>query len=369
MSFDSSKKITMLVFSLYPGGAEKVCLTLCNEFANRNYKTELWIVNSKETSLSKQLNDNVTVFKMNKNHVRNSFFPLLKLLLQRKPERILIFHIELAILVLTIKKFLFLKTKVVVRSINTLSQAFNYPSGIWETIFARRVIKQILPLSNRIVAQSKGMHDDLVKFFRIEQEKLITIPNPAKSIYLNGTKILENNLRRNEFLFVGRLSPQKGLDNLVMAFKIAHEQDSSIRLIIVGDGSEKDKIVRLAEESGLKNFISFEGFRENVVPYFLRAKATVLTSNFEGFPNVLVESIAVGTPVISFNCPSGPEDIIIENVNGILVPHLHVNDFANAMLNVAKNKIEFNYKEVVETSKRFSMDTIFNMYEQILLKN
>ncbi len=369
MPFDSSEKITMLVFSLYPGGAEKVCLTLCNEFAKRNYETELWIVNSKETILSKQLNENITVFKMNKKHVRTGFFPLLKLLVQRKPKQILIFHIELAVLVLAIKRLLFLKTKVIVRSINTLSQAFNYPSGLWERFFARRVIKQVLPMSNRIIAQSKGMHDDLVKFFRFEQDKLITIPNPAKSIYLNGTKIHEIKSRNNEFLFVGRLSPQKGLENLVKAFKIAHNQNSSIRLTIVGDGIEKGKISNLVKEFGLTDSVVFEGFQENTIPYFLQAKATVLTSHFEGFPNVLLESITAGTPVISFNCPSGPEDIIIENVNGILVPHLNVDAFAKALLQLANNEIQFNYKEVVESSKRFSMDTVFSMYEQVLIKN
>ena len=105
-----NKKITMLAFSLEHGGAEKVCVTLCNELVFRNYETELWIVNYSETALLRQLDNRVSVFRLNREHVRNCLLPLFKLFVQQKPERILIFHIELAILAIVLKKMFFLTT-------------------------------------------------------------------------------------------------------------------------------------------------------------------------------------------------------------------------------------------------------------------
>jgi len=181
------KKITLLTFSLDHGGAEKVCLTLSNEFARRNYETELWIINYRESSLTVELDNKIKIFKLHRKHVRNSLFPLIKLLFRRKPEKILIFHIELAVLIIVLKKLLFLKTTVIVRSINTLSRAYDYPSGIWEKYLARPVIKWILPKSDKIITQSTGMYRDMIKNFKIPPQNMVTIHNPAFNLRVNGT--------------------------------------------------------------------------------------------------------------------------------------------------------------------------------------
>lgn len=359
-----NNKITLLVFSLHHGGAEKVCLTLCNEFVRRNYDVELWIVDYTETSLTKKLDKRVSVYPLNKKHVSHSLLPLMKLFLLRKPERLLVFHIELAILAIILTKVFFLKTYVVVRSINTLSQAFDYPKNFWEKYIAKRAIRRLIMYADKIIAQSSGMKRDLIKTFRVPDSKIVIIHNPANMLSLNGTKREE--LPANEFLYVGRLNPQKGLTNLIEAFRIAYDQNKNITLTIVGDGAEKEKLIAFTEQSGLTEVIKFEGFKSNTEIYYARAKATLLTSNFEGFPNVLVESIAIGTPVISFDCPSGPEDIIEKGINGILVPHQNKEEFAKAILAVANNTIIFNPQDVIGSAKKFSTETIVNQYLKLI---
>lgn len=358
------KKITFFIFSLRHGGAEKVCLTLCNEFAKRNYQTELWIVDNSETTLTKMLDKQVLVFALNKKHVRNTFLPIMKLLRRRKPARLIIFNIELAILVIILKKILILNTQIIVRSINTLSQAFTFPKTIWEKYIAKKAIRRLLIFSDKIIAQSTGMKNDLIKTFHIPEKKIVTIHNP--STLIAPVKSVQLEPSENEFLYVGRLSPQKGLMNLIEAFRRTYEKNKNIRLTIVGDGSEKEKLVALTEQLSLTNNIKFEGYKSSTEPYFERAKATLLTSNFEGFPNVLVESISRGTPVISFDCPSGPSDIIEQGVNGLLIPHLDVEGFSKALLAVANGEIRFNHQDVVSSSRKFSTENIIAKYEQVI---
>ncbi|MDD4107382.1 MAG: glycosyltransferase [Prolixibacteraceae bacterium] len=361
-----NKKITLLTFSLDHGGAEKVCLTLSNEFARRNYETELWVINYRESSLTGELNNKIKIFNLSRKHVRNSVIPLIRLLVRQRPKRILIFHIELAILIIALKKLLFLKTAVIVRSINTLSRAYDYPSGIWEKYLARPVIKWILPRSDKIIAQSTGMYRDMIINFNIPRESLVTIHNPAYNLLVNGARKMDEDEKSNEFLYVGRLSPQKGLANMVKSFKVAHNADPTIHLTLIGEGTEREKLENLVAKLGLKNSVTFTGFRENTLPYFCRAKATLLTSFFEGFPNVLVESLMAGTPVIAFDCPSGPEDIIIPGVNGLLIPYLDLDEFSAAILKVAGGEVQFDREKVVESSERFSIDSIVQKYEQVI---
>ncbi len=360
--------ITVLIKNLSHGGAEKVCVTLCNELTERSYHVELWILDYRDTSLTQQLHENINVIDLKKKNVRKSFFKLLKLLYKQKPSKLLVFNIELAILAILIKKILFLKTEIIFRSINTLSRAFQFPKSIWEKYFAIKAIKLILPYCNKIIAQSKGMKADLVKYFGINENKIYTIPNPAVNLSALDSQTSVPKQQKNDFLFVGRLQAQKGLVNLLKIFERAHKEKPDIRLIIVGDGPEEEKLKAIAASQGLNSSVIFEGYQPTTFEYFSSAKATVLTSLYEGFPNVLVESIATGTPVLAFNCPSGPEDIIIQGVNGILVPDQDINAFTQAVLSVANDEIRFEKQKIIETSKKFSVEVVVNKYEQ-LLKN
>ena len=137
---------------------------------------------------------------------------------------------------------------------------------------------------------------------------------------------------------------------------------------MVGEGELIQELEEQIMKRQLSEYIIIEGFQNDLIPFYTRAKATVLTSLREGFPNVLVESISVGTPVISFNCPSGPKDIIIPNVNGILVEHLNVDDFSKAIIDIVNSNIKFDKQKVIDSSKRFSSEKVILKYEEILFE-
>ena len=361
-----SNKITLLVYNLEHGGAEKVSTLLCNELQKRDFIVELWVINFRETSLSKELNKQVQIVNLNKKHTRNALIPLLKTIIKRKPETILVFHTELAILIFLIKKLFFIKVKVIVRNINTLSHYFQNSGNALRNYITSKLTELALRDCYKIIAQSNGMHNDLIKSFHIDGTKIETIFNPAFAIGNNNGSDYKLKKYENDFLFVGRLNAQKGLTYLIKAFALAIKSNPNLHLTIVGEGEEELRLKSLVKELGLDLAVSFEGFQPSTISYYKRSKATVLTSLFEGFPNVLVESISLGIPVIAFDCPSGPKDIIIPNVNGILVEYKNTSEFAQAILSVANNEVYFSRDSILDSANKFSIDTTVTKYEKLL---
>ena len=206
------------------------------------------------------------------------------------------------------------------------------------------------------------MKNDLIMNYRIDKRKIVVIYNPAII-----SKVSEKNSykKSHEIIYAGRLEDQKGLDNLLKIFRIVLTKDNSLILRIIGEGSLLKKLIDLSISLGINNNVVFEGYQQNLAAYYLRAKATVLTSHFEGMPNTLLESIYLGTPIISFNCPSGPSEIILHGRNGFLVPYLDNTDFAKRILETTCENL-FDPNKVIETSKRFHIKKIINKYERLV---
>ena len=358
-----NKEITILINNLSSGGAEKVCVVLCNELVKRGYSVSLWLVKYENTALAKQLDEKVQISSLNREHVSHCIIPLVKLFVKNRPKFILIFNTELTLLAIMLKFFLYNKPKIIMRNINTLSMQLNSPN-YWRKYIVFPFVKNFIDRSNIIVAQSEGMKKDLMDHYNILEKKIRTIPNPAVVLENQFSNRVTIN-KKNELVFIGRLVEQKGLHLLLEAIGIAIKSVEDMHLTIVGDGPQLESLQKLASDLNITKFVSFVGFQANVKSYIMEAKATVLTSYYEGFPNVLVESIALGTPVISFDCPSGPKDIIEPNVNGVLVPYLNVELFAQAIIDVLKGQYNFDDRTVIATSERFNLKSIVDKYEQL----
>jgi glycosyltransferase involved in cell wall biosynthesis len=132
-------------------------------------------------------------------------------------------------------------------------------------------------------------------------------------------------------LALGRLAPEKGFDLLLQAFGRAARSDPEWSLTIVGDGPERGRLESLARTLRLQGRVSMPGRAADPVEHLAAAHAFVLPSRYEGFPNALLEAMACGLPVIAFDCPSGPGDIILHAHNGILVPPGDVRRLAAAI--------------------------------------
>ncbi len=165
-------------------------------------------------------------------------------------------------------------------------------------------------------------------------------------------------------LCVGRLEKQKAFHIAIEVFAGIANKFPHLRLKIVGKGSLEKELRQKAHDFNVASRVDFEGFRKDIIPYYLYANATLLTSIYEGYPNVLIESIALNTPVVSFDCPGGPREIIKNGVNGYLVENLDVNDFKKKISNLLQTK--FNFEDLKISIKKNDIKKVFKQYEDIV---
>lgn len=171
--------------------------------------------------------------------------------------------------------------------------------------------KNLYPKANYLVVQTKKVKDYYKEY--VQNDKLVVLPNPiSKELSQKKVKIK----RENIILSVGRLHWIKNQQLIINAF--SNVPNKEWKLIVLGEGNEREKLSRIAEQSGLDNVL-LPGSAENVDWYYNRAKIFAFTSFFEGFPNALIEAMHFGLAPISTDCPSGPSELINDGDNGFLI--------------------------------------------------
>jgi glycosyltransferase involved in cell wall biosynthesis len=196
-------------------------------------------------------------------------------------------------------------------------------------------MKLFYPWATGIVGVSQGVVDDFIKMTGIRQ-KVMVIHNPVVTpdLFRRADEPVEHPwLQPGQppvLLGVGRLTRQKNFPNLIRAFARVRTQQPS-RLMILGEGEDRSALETLIAELGLQGEVSLPGFVQNPYAYMKRAAMFVLSSDWEGLPTVLIEALALGTPVVSTNCPSGPMEILRGGVLGRLVPMQDAEALAQAI--------------------------------------
>jgi glycosyltransferase involved in cell wall biosynthesis len=165
-------------------------------------------------------------------------------------------------------------------------------------------------------------------------------------------------------LCIGHLEEKKSFHYAIDVFAGICRDYPDLRLKILGDGSLKEQLWQQAERLGIGKRVDFEGYQKDVIPYFIHANATLLTSLYEGFPNVLVESIALGSPVVAFDCQSGPSEIIKDGINGYLVRYQDTVHLISCLKKTLDR--QWDLSTVRSTAEQFSSDKILDKYAAIL---
>jgi glycosyltransferase involved in cell wall biosynthesis len=317
-----SPEVTLLIASLRGGGSERVCVTLANALVAQGWKVKLAALTLQGAVYAGDLDPAVSVQSLGCVHARSAAVALWRYVRAEQPARILVFNHQLAVILIAIRKLGRGNFSIVSRSINTLSEARWRQTSVWHRYFVHWLVRSIYPYVDRVVAQSEGMRDDLLKNYGLGADQVVTIRNPITASIAHasaGVPADVDGSGEKYVLCVGRLEPQKGLHFALQAFANVHEEFPGLRLKIVGSGALEAPLRALCGELKIAHLVDFEGFQRDIGGFYKNASVTVLSSLYEGFPNVLVESISVGTPVVAFACPHGPDEIIVEGVNGHLV--------------------------------------------------
>jgi len=315
--------IAIVLSSLRGGGAERVMLTTAIGLHQRGHQIDL-VVSNLSGAYRSSVPSALELIDLKAPRVIKSTLKLSRYFRRSKPDCVIsaLPHINLV----TIFAALISRsnTQVVLTEHNTLSQSIRNASTL-KGRYLHLLMRLLYPISNRIVAVSKGVADDLSLVLRIPRNRITVIYNPVVTpkLFEQARKPLNhpwfNSSAPNIVLAAGRLTYAKNFPSLLRAFsKTKDEHDS--RLVILGEGEDRAKLTELATQLGIENRLFIPGFVDNPYQYMNHSKVFVLCSRWEGLPTVLIEALACGVKVISTNCPSGPEEILENGRWGTLIP-------------------------------------------------
>lgn len=376
-------KILFLINEFGRGGAERVVSYLLYHLPKISPELIPILCILEKSEYAYPIPDNIKIYTGSKYHSSNilKFFklPLLALRLKRfikkNKIKVVISFLNRANYTNILARYYGSDHRCIISERNTPSLIYRSQSNT--DIINRFLIRKLYPSSQAIIAVSKGVQKDLEEKFNIPEGKISVIYNPydiddikQKSQEELKHKWLDNKTYQT-IITVGRLEKPKNHSILIQAYKQVIESLPNVRLLIIGEGLERNRLTHLVAKLDLNNKIDFTGELKNPFSYVSRADLFVLSSDVEGFPNVLVESMICGCPVVSTNCRSGPDEIITNGTNGILVPVGNINALSNAIITILQNdqlKIDFKNNSE-ETVQDYEINKIVKQYWKILIQN
>lgn len=355
------KKISVMFIlpDLETGGAERIVTTIANHLSRDKFEPKILLLRKQGAYLD-FLKSDVEIIDIDTERIRHSLKPILQEIYRRKPDIVFSGFGEVnAYLSLFIK--LFPKVKFIARETNVVSKHVT-----------KTEIKFFYNFYNnyqQIIAQSEDMMNDLVNNFKISRSKIIKINNPVDFDFINAklsfsTKPESFKYNYKNVVAIGNLSARKGFDNLLKVF--SRLKNEKIILHILGDGRDREILHQMKEFLGLKNVV-FHGIQENPYEFLKFADLFILSSRYEGFPNVLLEAGACGTYSLANNCPGGINEIIQHETNGEISDIENHEDFSQKIIQILHRS--YDHEAIKNSIKsRFSKEIILDKYEKILLE-
>lgn len=367
------RKIFFLIPLATGGGAEKVVQHILRHLDRKKFAPSLVLFENKETASHGFPPDvKITVLKNESRRYGLQyliFLKLARLLKKDKPDVLISFMWypnAVALAAITVAR---LKLKVIVSErIATVIY-----EGKLMNFLRSAVIRTFYPRADMVVLPSQVMADDIHLRYGIPEKKTRVIYNPLDidSIRLKAMESLDHPWHENGesiIVAIGRLGIQKGFSFLIRAAACLAGERIGFKLIIFGEGHGKEALLRLVRDLSLEDTVSFPGYQENPYKYLVRSTVFVLSSLYEGLPNALLEALALGVPSIATRCQTGPEEIITDGVNGLLVPPADEKALAEAIKRVLSDP-ELRRKLADGGRKRaedFSVKKIIKEYETLI---
>lgn len=366
------KKICFFLPTLNFGGIEANTIRLANSFVESGYDVDLVIGNVTGEYLNR-IDKKINVISINKKTLISMLLPLVRYIKQKKPSVIITGGEGANILLCTTKLFV-QKTKIIISIRTNLTNEYKESNSMKKKLLFPFLSRRLYKKANRVVAVSEGVANDASEFLKIPRDKLKVIYNPI----LDNSLIKQKNekvthkwlvYRENKVVIsVGRLVKAKDYLTLIQSFKVVKEKLSNVKLLILGEGPEREKIQAEINKYNLNSDVEIVGFVQNPYSYMSNADLFVLSSKWEGFGNVIVEALATGIPVVSTNCPSGPSEILNDGEFGSLVPVGNVEIMSKEIISSLSNNNEKKIYNRENRAKDFSVEVSKDKYINLIEK-
>jgi glycosyltransferase involved in cell wall biosynthesis len=340
-------RILFITPSLRSGGAEKNMVNTINMLDIDKYSITLLICGG-ENNYQHLLPSSLDVIYLSKSSVSKAYPNLLKEILSLKPDIVFTSagHVSIPIEII---KSLFFRRFIHIARVPTL------PSNKLGSSFKSKTLsffsKYAYKNTNYIIAQTDEMKAEIENVYGVSSEKVMTIPNLINRQQIEELSNVDFNcFDQNKFNIVamGTLYSVKGFDLLIKAIDLVKRKHHNVMLYIIGqEGTEKGcklQLEQIVHDLNLEKQVLFLGFQSNPYPYLKHADLFVLSSRKEGFPNVVLESLATGTPVVATNCVSF-DNVIIDGYNGFVVEKNNIEALAQGIIKGEKlERAEFTYE-------------------------
>ena len=327
-------RVALFVPTLHYGGVERVMLHLAQGLVDAGNQVEIVAANS-EGEFRERVPKYIPVIDLGAKRVISSFPALLRYLRSRKPDALIAAMAHCNAVALLARKLGRTATRIIATEHSSLTEITGASRRARVRVMPW-IARRLYPSADEIVAVSQGVADDLKLHLRSRVDRIRVIYNPVitpELLELGNAPLDDEWFRPGQppvILGVGRLEPEKDFVTLLRAFALVRNRRTA-RLLILGEGSQRPAIEAAAEQLGIESDVRLPGFCSNPYPFMRRSALLALTSRWEAFGLVLVEALALGTPVVSTDCPSGPREVLSDGRLGTLVPVGDVSALADAL--------------------------------------
>lgn len=317
----TGKKLAFVLPDMTGGGAERIALRLMEDAIAAGHAVDL-VLQVRKGEWLDRLPEDVRVVDLGAARLRGSLLPLVRYFRSARPDGVQIFMWPLTVMGIAAHGAARSRARLVTSDHTVLSRHFSHLGGAAHAVL-RKSIGMFYPRADARITVSSGAADDLAALTGLDRSAIEVIYNPVEGP--DDRPASDPEIERlwgqegGRILTVGKLKPEKNHALLIRSFARLLRRRPA-KLMILGDGPLRRETAELIASEGLSDHVVMPGFVADPWPYYASADLFALTSDYEGFGNVLVEAMHCGLPVVSTDCPTGPREILGGGDFGILVP-------------------------------------------------